>query len=200
MNNDLNQNNKINEEMKQITEKITSGMQSYFEKSNDFNSIDRKTARKMLKDLEKKYSEDSGLSRTPQEKMIYDLEFNINKTMLLEASRKKTAVVYIRSASSENALEHSEEQLYLISKFAVLNDIRIEFVFKDLGVSSLNYYSQEGLYSSLNEIRNNKIDYLLIAEPSRISRKPYIYTAFQEELERFGTQILPVSIVKEMAQ
>ena len=151
MKNNLNQEQSFNKKAAQVKEIITAGMHSYFEKANETNSTDR-----------------------------------------------KTAGVYIRSASSENSLEHSKEQLYLISKFALLNDIKIEFVFEDLGVSSLNYYYQDGLYSSLIEIRNNKIDYLLIADPSRISRKPYIYAAFQDELDKFGTRILPISNVEEM--
>lgn len=111
--------------------------------------------------------------------------------------KPKTAVVYIRTASAENALALSEKQLNLIKEYAALNNIEIKFVFKDLGVSGLNYYCQKGLYSSLDKVRKERIDYVLISEPSRISRNMNYYIAFEKELRRLGTKVVSVSNAKE---
>lgn len=117
-----------------------------------------------------------------------------------QLSKQRTAVVYIRTASSEGALEHSEEQLNLIKEFASLNNIKIKYIYKDLGVSGINRYYQKGLDNLLDVVKHNKIDFVLVTEPSRISRSINDYTAIETKLWRIGTHILPISNVKGLIQ
>ena len=113
---------------------------------------------------------------------------------------QKTAVVYIRTVSSESSLEHSEAQLKSIKEFAETNNIKIKFVYKDLCVSSFNSYYQKGLDELLDKVENSKIDYVLVTDHSRISRNPSTYISVENRLLRTGAQILPISKAKGSLQ
>ena len=104
-------------------------------------------------------------------------------------SNKKVAVyTRVTSVGQENN-RVVEEQKIALKKFAKKNNYIITNIYEDVGYSG-NNFSRPGLLKLLEDIRNKKINILILSDLNRISRNLGYNTFFLAELKKFGVEAI----------
>ena len=105
---------------------------------------------------------------------------------------KRRAVAYLRSASShqgdlERGLAHQQRRC---AEVAARRGIRLDEYYEDPGASGRDRF-RPALVALLERLqRSPKIDYVIVANPSRLSRSPIDCLLLEAEIERCGATLV----------
>ena len=101
-------------------------------------------------------------------------------------------IAYLRKSSN---LQDSTHQLNAIEQYCKTNNITIDEVIKDEGISAFkhDYSVREGFNHLLDLAHNNKVHNLILFESSRLSRRHIEGLTLIEELTQLGVVIHSVS-------
>jgi DNA invertase Pin-like site-specific DNA recombinase len=104
----------------------------------------------------------------------------------MKKATQKTAVVYIRTATTNEEAVNSQQKATKAKAQELSANIVSEFV--DNGVSGKSI-ERQGLSGLLDYIVNNKADYVLMKDIARLSRDILATRKLIEQIERNGAQI-----------
>lgn len=108
----------------------------------------------------------------------------------------KTAVIYAR-VSTDKASDRDtpiSSQISECQKWAERNEVEVLGIFRDEGISGTkNREKRVGLNEALYYAEKNKVDYFLVFDLSRFSRVLENTLVYKSLLEKYGTQLYPVS-------
>lgn len=100
-----------------------------------------------------------------------------------------SVAIYAR-VSTNKQIKDLENQIDYLTKYAVSNGYKVEYVFKDIA-SGINE-NRKGLNDLLNLVFNNQISKIIISHKDRLTRFGFDY--FKNICEYFGTEIEIVNL------
>ena len=107
--------------------------------------------------------------------------------------RAKRAALYARTATAQEAgTTHAvAEQLHQCKEYCVRNGYSLVSVYEEEG--SGNREDRKMLATALRDAQEGKFDVLVIADVSRLARKPYLFAALVQQFEAVAVTIESVA-------
>lgn len=103
---------------------------------------------------------------------------------------KQKVGIWLRSAIMEKNNLNLKKQEKKLRVYAEEKDLNIDLIYRLEGKSGLSVLSTSEAQKMLDDVKNNKINILLVTEPSRLSRNHCEYIQMTTDLEKHNVEYI----------